>query len=105
MATVGADREASGDHQMAFGAIFCGRFAVTICARLLGADLVYRPMTRDVATKVEHQAVLLAWIEAKSSPHHLIIEPGRESRTHYGNAVDIGRVETGCQYINVHQVS
>ena len=59
---------------MALGTFLGRRWPAAIGITTLGLNLIDRSVPQKIAAKVEHQAVLLARMESKSSPNHLVIE-------------------------------
>ena len=67
VAAVRAGGISGGDHGLALRAFLRRRLARAVAGRLPDADLVHRPVPQHVAAEVEHQAVLLARVQAETT--------------------------------------
>jgi hypothetical protein len=62
-------------------------------------------MSADVSREVKDQAILLAGVKSETTPHHLIQQTRRKSRTKQCHAVHIRRIKSSGQNIDIHQVA
>ena len=90
-------------------ALFTGLGRCLTCTffLLIGFDAIVqrvdRPMAGDVAGHVEHETVGFTWTYSKSAPYLLIVHTGRECRTQQDQHVDVRRIESDAQHIDVDQ--
>ncbi|MCZ7600821.1 MAG: hypothetical protein M5U09_28015 [Gammaproteobacteria bacterium] len=72
---------------MTLGTLLGWRLAIAF-ARLLDAQVIDGAVTKDVAAKVENEAVHFVRVEPKSSPDHLVVEARGQGRPQHSHAVD-----------------